>query len=209
MRCKYNDRDLSQRLDHTICRYRGLPYYVRHDGDDLLLLYDLEQTRGNPVHRIHSSDTDFDISTVPLGYFQVTPDTVIRVTRLPHRRFKQAIDADSIRYEFLPKTNHTERFSMFCAGFKDMIIDNYPNPLKVLERFKNTRFISGTGPEVAISRDIALQYSVDMGHTNVYFKNENPACGWIPKNSKTIVVPNSEKAWIISMYLTPFGLEIE
>ena len=209
MRCKYQDRDLGQRLDQSIVRYKGHPYYVRHIDVNILSLYEVDGHRKDPILNIRSDDGYLDISTVPLGYFQLMPNIVVHATRVPSRQFKQGIHESILKMESIPKSIEARNFrwTIYCTGFKNMILGRYPTALEALATFR--RWTNSSNCEIAIHKDVALEFVPEMGITNVYYKNENPPCGWIPKNSRTVVVPNSEKAWIISMYLEHFGLEIE
>lgn len=203
MRCKYSDKDLAQRLDHTICRYDGLPYAVRYAGKNELWLYSVPSRReGDPVLRINSEDPRFDVSTVPLGYVQETDKMVIYAYRRPTRMYKQGMHADACGGRTL--TNQVYSPTMFSKPFENMITGTYPSLENTLEKFKK---VDDRDHEVAISRDIALRFTHVSKLVFIFYKNDE--VGWMRLGTNTVVVPNTNKGWIISKYLSHFNWKID
>lgn len=207
MRCKYPERDLSQRLDSTICRYKGFPYFVRVTGR-LLSLYHLSKINklkslsdDNPALVINPNDELFDISTVPLGYFQ-SGKQVIYASRRPQRIYKQGLSSDSITFRGLNDTNAVG--SIFSKQFESMILGDYPSLNHALESLKIEKEIA---VEIAISRDVALKLNPQLRTIRVFYKNEE--MGWLMEGTDIVVVPSVEKGWIISLYLSYFNWKIQ
>lgn len=203
MRCKFPERDLSQRLDQTVCRYKGFPYYVRYHDIGVLALYSLTN-RSKIIHRISPDDIDFDVSSLPLGYYQQSDNSVIYCSRKPQRLYKQGITVDGLAYARLPGSiNLGIGINIFCQGFVDMVTEKYP-PLEVaLEHLRRTEGNS----EICISRDIALKWNYNLRIIVVHYKNEE--AGWIPDGAKKVIVPTKEQGWVISNYLYGFSWEVE
>jgi len=221
MQCRYPDQDLIQRLDRGIARYRGHPYYVIVDreraekdpeGKRIILkkreafLYHLDNVNGDHALKVSVDDPDFDISTPPLGYYQQTKDSVTHVVRRPLRRFKQTLDPDSVFFHPLSKENQNRHNpTLFCAGFKNAIIGNFLSYQDIQKEFaKSVKSI-----ERVLSIDVALKWIPELKITHVFFKNE--LVGWIsPNEPTTVIVPNSEKGWVVSKYLQVFnGWKVE
>ena len=201
MRCRIPDRDLTQRLDQTICRYKGHPYYVRHGDMNTLYLYDLEN-RQTRLHVINKNDVELDISSVPLGYLQLNKYITCYVSRKPARIYKQGVTLDSLNVDPLPG-DRASIINIYSKAFKDMILGNYPPLFQTVEMLR----ASPESMSVCISRDIALKWDPKFMLIYVYYKNEE--AGWIPDRSHTVIVPGREQAWIVSKLLHGFGWEIQ
>lgn len=204
MRCKFPERDLSQRLDSTVCRYKGFPYWVRYVNRGVLGLYSLASGGKKCVHEISPTDENFDISTVPLGYVQITPDTVVYMSRRPNRIYKQGLSSDAISYKFTNGNSFKVSPNFFNEAFERMVIGNYPDLRDVLINLRR----SETEKEIAISRDIALKYNPNLKIIILYFKGEDNEVGWIVPDTNIVIVPSSEKGWIVSNHLLGFSWEI-
>lgn len=203
MRCKFASTDLSQRLNDTICRYKGIPYQVKYEGGDELALRSLIPPRGI-MEIIKSDNIFFDISTVPLGYVQVTPDRVAYISRKPARIYKQGLSQESVFCDYLD-TNLQKglSFSIFSEPMHNMIIDKYPNLNTVLSMLASKE----KPTEIAISRDVALKSNPDLHITYVCYKNNE--IGFIVNGTKKVIIPNGGMAWVISKYLSSFTWEVE
>lgn len=208
MRSKYSDKDLRDRLEGTVCRYNEHPYYVAYGGGQTLLLSDMKNPGNKTLYKIVGSDPDLDISTIPLGYVQLNNTRVLYVERKPHRRFKQGVDPDSVRYSTIDgKSGHEaghviHDLSFYSASVENMILDLYPN----LDAVLSTKLDRDT--EVAISREVALKYRKDLDMWEVYLQKE--VVGYIPPGgSRTVIVPNNEMGWVVSLKLGMFSWEVQ
>lgn len=201
MRCKFGSKDVQLKLNETICRYKGEPVWVRADGLTLFLAH--VYNRGNPFTTIKSNDPEFDIAGPPLGYLQYG-DKVFYLTRSAIRRTRQGLDHRAIlirELEFKADKPKRDNGSLiFSQGFHDMVINKYPNLKDALvsireKHRKNEKCFA----EVAVSRNIALGIN-ELGVINVYYKSDH--VGWMQPNKDVVHVTSSDKAWIISKYLS-------
>lgn len=204
MRCKFTERDLSQRLDHTICRYDGVPYYVRYVNRGVLSLHSLLSGSKKKVIDIHPNDEKFDVSTVPLGFAQASDSVVVYLSRRPNRLYKQGISIDSLSMKFIGPAR--ANFNYISEAFENMVLNKYPS----LGEAFNTLRRSNEDKEIAISRDTALKWNPNLKLIFVYFKGTLPEdeVGWVIPDTNIIVIPSSEKAWIVSTQLRGFSWEI-
>lgn len=204
MRCKFASTDLSQRLNDTICRFKGIPYQVKYEGGDELALRSLYPPRGI-IDVIKSDNIFFDISTVPLGYVQVTPDTVAYISRKPARIYKQGLSQESVICDYLSGNDFQKKpaFSIFSEPMYNMILDKYPDLNTVLSILTSKE----KSTEIAISRDVALKSNPDLHITYVCYKNNE--IGFIINGTKKVIIPNGGMAWVISKYLSSFTWEVE
>ncbi len=203
MRCKYPDRDLSQRLDQTICRYDEFPYYVRYAGKNTLYLYKIGDRNGQVVKSIDAKDEKFDVSSIPLGYFQVNKSRVAYASRRPNRMYKQGVSADNLQTTLILGSSPMMMPTIYCQGFEDMILNNYPDVDTAINTLRNKE----QDTEVAISRDTALQWNSGLKLIFVYFKEEQ--VGWIVPDTKIVIVKSYELAWIVSVHLSSFKWEVQ
>lgn len=204
MRCKYPEKDLAQRLDGTICRYDDFPYYVRYQARGTLHLYSLQSNGKKLALEVNPHDERLDISTVPLGFCQASENVVTYLSRRPNRLYKQGISSDSLSMRWIG--SQKVNFTYICGAFENMVMDKYPDlndTLKVLRK-------SEVEKEVAISRDTALKWNPSLKLTFVYYKgtSQEDEVGWIIPDTNIIVIPSSEKAWIVSKFLSYFSWEI-
>ena len=206
MRSNFEGKDIEASLDRTVCRWNGLPVFVRCIGNGKLELYSLRDDT-QLIEVIKHTDENFDISTPPLGYAQVRKFQVSYVTRTPLRRWKQGIHGDNIRSAPLPMSQFGHKgVNVMTKVFEDMIVGNYPPlSLAIQELVKNDAY-----GEKAISRECALAYN-PKGIINVYFKND--PVGVIPnkeinKVRPTVLVPSIDLSRIITLYLKDFNWEV-
>lgn len=203
MRCKIPERDLAQRLDNTICRYDGKPVHVMFTGGNSLELTSLSNKKIR--FTIQSDDPLFDISTIPMGFLQSSPVSVVYCRRRPIRAWKQAVSPDNIEYTFISKEAQEQGIPpLSSAAFENMILGNYPDVNHALEVLFSS---SDRNMEVAISRDIALLWKHKLQLTYVFFKKEE--VGFIVKNTNTVIVPDNENGWIVSKYLSNFNWKVK
>lgn len=201
---KFAPRDWQQRLDATICRFQGIPVYVR-TGDRTFQLYKLDDL--NEVWKtISPTDEAFDVASCPLGYVQVK-EHVAYLARRPLRKFKQGIDEKSISFSYLPDLESKPRVGsmrdiVYSKGFINMVIDKYPSLDSTLETLNKAE----KPMSLAISRNVAL-YVMKHKVVNVYYKNE--LVGWIAPGEKTVHVPSDPLGWIVSNHLKGFDWTID
>ncbi len=206
MRCKYPTRDLSQRLDSTVCMYNNIPVYVRYTGEsDILDLFDLDQSNNKPVNRIRASDPLFDISTPPLGFIQATPDSVCFLMRRPLRVYKQGLSNENVSFNSIGGSkNKLEQRSIRSKAVKDMILNRYKNLDAALNELTNaTRDCS-----IAISRDVCLEFVHKNRIIHVYYRGVDEPVGWMILGTRTVIVPSNDFGWVISKYISGLTWEV-
>lgn len=185
MQVKWNATDLVSRLDSTFIRYKGSVYFCRVNRPDLTL-YRPWDVNGEPYKRVHYSDQDIDVSSLPLGYVNYKGDTFY-VKRIPYRRWKQGLD---------PKSCNTNSRVFYSKEFCESVEGKFPSVKQAISMLNKHLATS-----VAISRDVALK---DEGSILKVFIQEDEV-GYIMRESLGLVnIPSEEFAWIASQYLTPF-----
>lgn len=199
---KFKPQDYLQRFADGIAFYSGLPYRVMIDRNDIHLVC---LVSGDIKYRSVQNDELLDVSSPPLGYIN-TSDGAIYITRIPRRRYKQCIDAQSVEESMLKSDGHKvldRRLggSLFTKNFYDSYANEYPKLESALKMLKKRQ-------SVAISRDFALTLD-ELGIIKVWYKYDQ--IGWIdPLNTKICKVPDTDKGFLISYYLTnSFGWEVE
>lgn len=201
MHCKYPERDLPQRLDQTICRYKGKPYFVRTPGGNEITL---REVYGDKVYGvIDSSDFDFDISSIPLGFCQFNNAQVCFASRVPSRIWKQGICQDNLLFRDLRGTSLP--LSIRSIQFYKMLTDDYPSIDEALKIFYSKSVVDGT--EIAISKQVCLKISTKLKRIAVYYGLDQ--VGFIMNNTKTVIVPSDEFGWVVSEYLRGFDWVID
>lgn len=202
MKNKFLQQDYQARLDNCICRYKGKPVRLRVMERGRFLCSRLTQRRMGPgdEFEIEGEDEFLDVSTIPLGYCQVSPDTVYYVTRRPLRRWKQGVDDEGVLWRTLG--DQPVRASLFTENVEAMILGVYPSLEEVIQKFQK----DGVSQQAAISRDVALRYDGNMQLIYVYYRGDE--VGWMQVTSKIVNIPSSDKGWIISQYLQNFSWEV-
>lgn len=156
--------DLDLRLNNTICRYKGHPYYVqtgRADGRNSypkISLYKLDGTMSRPINVDHTSD-EFDDSSPPLGYMNYN-NQAIYLKRVPHRLQNQGVRQESIMS--IPST----RGHWFTSvSMESCILGRYPSQDQAMSTLQD----AGSPYGVAIHRHIALSW-IDSRTLGLYYK---------------------------------------
>lgn len=204
MKIKYRAQDYEARLNDGIILYRGSPHRVVTDGRVINLL---DPTTGRTVVRgIDPADNDLDISSPTLGYINA-PSYAYYLERIPSRRYKQSLDARAIRETRLTiqglNSDNGDGYSEFLYSeyFVDSYKVGYPSFTEARKMLDN-----GDRKSVAVSRDVAMVKD-ELDIIKLYYKLE--LVGWVAPNSTIVMVPSSEKAWVISMHFNELGWEVE
>ena len=139
-----------------------------------------------------------DIESPDIGYYN-EGGQASRLERQPYRQFSQGLN-DKNCCVFNIEGHRVTGESILCRGVEEMIIGIYPE-------FQDAWELLDEWPSIAISRDVALSRKRKGFPTTVYYKGET--VGFINPGSMKVIVPSSERGWIISRYLGAFGWEIE
>lgn len=208
MKCNLDDNDLLNNLNGTVCRYKGIPVQVHCLGGKNLELNSLD---GMKNFQIKSTDPEFDISTPPLGYVQLSREMVGYVTRLPKRMWRQGVTEENLKCVSLPRGNNQGDvldFKLIRDYTIKMMTRDYPSLRKAIKEIKEANYPI----EIAISNKCALKKVITRRTVNVYYRNE--IVGFIPEKElesfrPRIIVPNSLMSRIISNYLHDFDWEVQ
>lgn len=91
----FNNDHVHQKLDRTICLYKGMPYYIRHNNTDENVLCSPLDGLSKEFY-VKYTDKDFDYTHIPLGYCDYGMDTFYLV-REPQRIHQQGLTLRAIR----------------------------------------------------------------------------------------------------------------
>lgn len=202
MRNKYVGEDIRQRLHQTIIRYRQQPFFCSVDGTIINLL-DLVTMK--VMHRVLHDDPEIDISSLDLGYMNVTnpAPVAIHMARVGGRRYRQGVDPKSLSYDVLLPSSEKFHFNpdlIFCQGFVDAYNGKFPSVKEAIG------MVAKTHRSVAISNDVAILREKDI--IKVFVKNEE--VGWMKAGGSIVNLPPSETSWINRYFLERFdGWKIE
>lgn len=204
MKCQITrGEDLRQKLDNTICRYKGEPYLVRIDGKNAVL-FDIVDT-SKSVLTVKTDDDDFDIASPSLGYMNYR-DKVVYISRPPLRRTRQGIEPRNLSFKNISGDKSqgigyrdSGNEYVFSEGFRNLILGKYPDVGEVIKELRaEWKKNQKVKLQRAVSRNIAFSVR-EVGIIDVYYKTES--VGYILPNSDVVNVPDIDKSWIISRYL--------
>ncbi len=212
MSCLYDTlKDLSDRLNGTIIRYKGVPVHVTVKGDGRLHLTDVANANsmsGN-LGAVSPKDPDLDISSIEIGYMnwdwskesrryltvsqqRGEGNKVSYLQRLPIQRYRQGLTSDVVRTLGVDgesnKYSSESSMELFNEGFKNMVAGNYPTYPEAAQLL-----FDGEEKEIAISIDFALK-ATDSSLILVYYQTRN--IGWIEPNKGLIKIPDDELEWV-------------
>jgi len=203
MKAKYIPLDYQARLHGGVILWDNVPHIIQVDGSDLHIL-DLT-SQDYVARRINPHDDRLDIGSIELGYIN-TEQGAYYLSRMPARQFQQSITRKSIVEYFLSirgieATGRGRSEWLYTKAFRESYTKKYPSFNRAVELIQTEGRSS-----VALSRDVAITVD-DLGTVKVFHKLE--PVGVITSGSNVVRVPNSEKGWIVSMYLDGFGWEID
>lgn len=192
-------QDVQRYMCACILRYDGFPYFVTYGNAQRLNLYKITDTgRIKAIHSISPDDPKLDIESPEVGYFNEN-GYAMRLERQPFKQFSQGLtDRNTCIYNV--EGERTLDLNISCQGVEDMILGNYP-------MFEGAFEVMRKGGSVALSRDVALSRRNKDFPTMVYYKGDT--VGFINPNSMKVIVPSSDRGWIVSRYLSEFTWEIE
>lgn len=213
MPCLYDtEKDLQDRIGGTVCRYKGVPYWVQIESAKKINLLDLV-TQKAVVVGISPSDPEFDISSAEVGYvnFKYTPEQirymsnkslgnkVYYLERIPFRRFRQGLCGDSMTSYTIDGEPGIPAANLLASkGFYESQVNSWPSipvALAIFERGQET--------EIAIGIDTAL-HKIESGLALVYYRKKN--IGWITpgRRSFEIELSKSPDRWVYERVLSKY-----
>lgn len=211
--CLYTTyKDLSERLDGSICRYKGRPFYVKIGASNEVFLNDLTFRKGGAEHTISAQDPDFDISTIEATYVNYEPSAdqirhgvkkdqrVYYISHKPTKKYKQGLYLSYSSVQTIDGKANNEVPNEYVGqsqGIIDAINDEFPPIPAVLMKFKEHPV--GKELEYAVSADIALK-KTPVGVIFVYYRTFT--VGWMAPNSNQLTVVDDELKWVVDRYLS-------
>ena len=197
MPCKYTtSKDLSDRLDQTICRYGERLVWVRVQNDmdtdgntsTVLQLYDWPETN-KKFKRINPDDPEFDISLFDLGYFNYIyqgKNVVLYPYRMPNRKFKQGTSVNYVYTKSIDgKVSEYGSHSIQSQGFVDSVLGVYPQNMNSI--------LNGVVSELALSPELAVR--VDALGVQEFFWRTRKIAVRVP--GQKVHKIDSEFGWVI------------
>lgn len=203
MKARYPIQDYNQRLHKGVILWKGVPHCI-HSEVGQLDITDLV-TGEMVAQQVAPDHEDLDIASFELGYIN-TPVGAVYLTRMPLRQFKQAITPGSvIEYRLTndgpSRTGRGRSEWLLSKEFRNRYTKKFPRFDEAVQILNNLDRVS-----IALSPDIAIS-RLRSGKMKVWHKLE--LVGTIDAGSRTVKVPTSEKAWVISMYLGELDWEVD
>lgn len=192
---KINPDDYSARFQDCICRYKGEPVRVNVHGRTRFELIFLD--RRDPI-TINPTDKDFDISSIPMGYFNHN-GRAMSCVRSSRRRYTQGVTQRNVTFYDLRGQATPEPISIYSGSIREMVLGNYPSAEKAIQSLR-----SGDCESVAISRRISLEY-IRTEIINIFVSHK--LLGWIPPHKDYAVIEDSKISRILSEELRELGIE--
>lgn len=200
-----SQKDLYDRLNETICRYRSEPVFVAFDTANSLYLYSPD--RSTIIKQIRPDDPDLDISSIELGYINI-PDahgvnrvyyTKRKVTKSP---YKQGLHKGNIIIEDILGTLHGNVIRGTCPLYSNtiqaLVKNDYP---KFTDVFKT----GYEDVEVAVSKELAFKGS-RTGLKLVFHRGKN--VGYMHRETDLVFVHEGELKFITEKVLRSHGLNV-
>lgn len=215
--CLYKThKDLADRLDGTICRYKGEPVYVSVE-DEMLNLHKvigLSFQHGfmESLAKIGPEDPDFDISAIEACYLNVNFHESLLKRGYPHttrttyltrntvKSWKQGLSLNGAIFLGIDgkptEYNFSSALGYDLTPIYDAVIGNYPSYDLAMAYLSSSR-----EPEawMAISRDVAL-FKTKVGVVFVYYRTD--AVGWIQPGTNKLNLVDGDLGWVASRYLS-------
>ena len=189
MRQKYKSDDVRARLHHTIIRYNGHPYLAEVSSEGLISLRNV--ANGNLEATVNSDDEKLDISSISIGYVNVSDPkyrTAVYLKRQPLRRFKQGIEISTLSQTVLGKFSEVNHQTILSYGFVDAVLGRFPAIAEALNMLTKLGWHS-----VAVSRDVALRR--DGEYIKVYIKDKEVGYMEAGGRDREVIIPTDEVSY--------------
>lgn len=200
--------DVRMRLHGTVVRYKNKPVQISASSSTELYVKVRKLTDPSGAsyfkESVHSSDSDLDISSPPIGYMNLNGYTFY-VQRLPTRKQHQGLCGSVIVCYYESKESmDTIRAEdhIFGQEMSDVIENIYPSGIESLESmFRNSQIRSK-----AFHRRFALVHD-EVGL--IKLKHMTKTIGWVAPKSNTLVIPDELSNEIFSKELIKQGFEVK
>lgn len=207
MRPKYLHQDHAARLHDGICFYDGVPSIIYVNGNR----GELHALNGSSVNTIEIEGNEkLDISAPVLGYVNSTHNCMY-IMRNAGRRYKQTLTTVALsgtvplgrdRYhdDFDDTRSLTVRSALYSQDGHNMLINKYPSLDTVLTELRK---VGSKVASRAFHRDVAIARD-SFGILHVFYKVDEVGI----LKDRTVEIPHSEHAWIISKHLGEFDWKV-
>ncbi len=211
-------KDLQDRLDSTLIRYKGIPYKVRvkldDDGNTVLFGYRMTNTRASkPDVRISPDDPDLDISMLEAMYINFKygneeyehPQRACWLTRGTQKHYKSATYTQYMTLKDIQgsiSSNYTPDQVFWNATTEANILGQYPSvegQLEIMKAMRRTEY------EVAVAQRVALKRET-IGLIKIYI--DTHIVGWIDPDTNQVKITNDDRRWAINRILKPLGFKL-
>ncbi len=198
MKVKYLRQDYTQKLHGTLVTYKGRVYYCNVDEDtEVLKLTTLGSNK--VIHKVVPEDTDLDIDSVKLGFFNCREPYSIYVKRLPLRQVRQGVSLNNISVSAL--TERGELVGIATSTFNAVEVQNgfdgsWPDLKTAIELLK----IPGKH-SIALTQDAAL---TSQGH--VFYRGELAGRYDFARNE--VNIPNNTFSQLMSKFLSAYSWKV-
>lgn len=213
-------KDISDRLDGTIVRYKGLPYRAKCKMGDFVEDMKIGLTKlANvpnqtvPDLTIEHDDPNLDISMLESMYFNhrsqdafgQPKQIVLWVTSPASKTFKSGT-YPSYSYSHSidggPNSIVPTEYVFWRQEAEDCIVGKYPTlsfSLALMSTMKREKY------EVAVSQRVALRRE-SIGLIKVFI--EGHFIGWIDPDTNVMKITNDDRRWAIQRILIPLGFKL-
>lgn len=206
MKAKYGPADYEARLNGGVVLWKGIPHKVQVDGHQININ---DLITGRAVERnIEPLDDNLDISSPELGFINGEYNAYY-LMRVPLRKYRQTLEQNAI-FESILQTGgfyneHGGRGSvmLYTKYFRDSYTNNYPSFDEAVKLLTDEKMES-----VALNRHVAITLD-PLGIVKVWYRMGDQPVGWVEPGGHIIKVPESDKGWVISLYLEGFGWEVQ
>lgn len=165
-----NSEDTNMRLDSSIVRYKGSPYWAQATGSKsrINLFSLIKSEEGLPVYEIDANDPDLDVSSIEIGYCNHKSLGTVYITRAPYRKQKQGLSSVNTLWASVGSSNlkSLTGTQFFDEGIISAILGEYPSVKTVLKSLSDNY---GEWKAEAISNSFCLS-AQPKGTIEVYFE---------------------------------------
>ena len=152
-------QDVMRRLDNTICKYKGVPYYIKYNVGHTVNIYPIADAKAPFIQcDVDYTSPDFDYGFPEVGYMNLNQHAYY-IERISGRDQRMGLPPDMLRYVHGKVNNALFR----SKGMENMLLNIYPD---VREAVRLIKAIGATS--VALSRDYALDRN-EVGDLTVLF----------------------------------------